>query len=231
MATSEWRELLRVLEASPQERDVDTSLLEMLMRSFGVGEGVDTMLLPRVSEPAPRSRVEDVVLAGLPSTAPAVESVGGTAASSGATSGDSTAETVMKTIGMITGVGPLVTGLVRLFGGGGGDEETPVAPLPYSLPEQISVEAGLAGDRSFVPVAYSSRGVARAADGRVESGVALTESGAQEYGRPFAPAAQIQVNVQAMDSRSFLDHSDEIARAVRDAMLRSHSLNDVVAEL
>jgi hypothetical protein len=34
-----------------------------------------------------------------------------------------------------------------------------------------------------------------------------------------------------MDSRSFADHSDEIARAVREAMLRSHSLNDVIAEI
>jgi hypothetical protein len=34
-----------------------------------------------------------------------------------------------------------------------------------------------------------------------------------------------------MDSRSFLDHSDDIARAVRDAMLRSHSLNDIVSEI
>jgi hypothetical protein len=41
----------------------------------------------------------------------------------------------------------------------------------------------------------------------------------------------IQITVQAMDSRSFLDHSDDIARAVREAMLHSHSLNDVVGEL
>jgi hypothetical protein len=34
-----------------------------------------------------------------------------------------------------------------------------------------------------------------------------------------------------MDSRSFLEHSDEIARAVREAMLNSHALNDVVSEL
>jgi hypothetical protein len=38
------------------------------------------------------------------------------------------------------------------------------------------------------------------------------------------------VQVQAMDSRSFLDHSDEIARAVREAMLNAHALNDVVNE-
>ncbi len=44
-------------------------------------------------------------------------------------------------------------------------------------------------------------------------------------------AAQITVNVQAMDSQSFLDHSNEIAQAVRAAMLNSNSINDVVNNL
>ncbi len=34
-----------------------------------------------------------------------------------------------------------------------------------------------------------------------------------------------------MDSRSFMDHSDDIARAVREALLNAHSLNDVMSEL
>jgi hypothetical protein len=42
---------------------------------------------------------------------------------------------------------------------------------------------------------------------------------------------QITVQVQAMDSRSFMDHSGEIARAVREAMLSMHPLNDVVNDL
>jgi hypothetical protein len=47
-----------------------------------------------------------------------------------------------------------------------------------------------------------------------------------------APQTQtIQVNIQAMDSQSFLDRQDDIARAVREAMLHSNSLNDVVLEL
>ncbi len=45
----------------------------------------------------------------------------------------------------------------------------------------------------------------------------------------WAPAVTVQV--QAIDSRSFLDHSDEIARAVREAILNAHSLGDVVSEL
>jgi hypothetical protein len=37
--------------------------------------------------------------------------------------------------------------------------------------------------------------------------------------------------VQAMDARSFLDRSNDIAAAVRDAMLNMNSINDVVNEL
>ena len=45
------------------------------------------------------------------------------------------------------------------------------------------------------------------------------------------PVSTVQIQVQAMDSRSFLDHSQEIARAVREAMLNMHSINDVVNDL
>jgi len=47
---------------------------------------------------------------------------------------------------------------------------------------------------------------------------------------PASAPAQITVQVQAMDSRSFLDHSADIAMAVRQAMLESNVLNDVVRE-
>jgi hypothetical protein len=34
-----------------------------------------------------------------------------------------------------------------------------------------------------------------------------------------------------MDSRSFMDHSQDIATAVREAVLNMHSLNDVISAL
>ena len=246
MAMNEWRELLRVLDAAAHEREPDASLLALLMQSFGGGEGLDTSFLPRVAVTSPspssgsveadaprRAESRDFAAEVLRSGAPPVGARGvesfvfprAVAADPTASArfeaqpdekGSSTAKTVLKTIGMATGVGPIVTGLMKLFGGGSDSEEAALPALPFSLPEQISVEAGLAQDRSFVPVAYSQRGVARSMMANQRSEPA---------------AAQISVNVQAMDSRSFLDHSDEIARAVRDAMLRSHSLNDVVAEI
>jgi hypothetical protein len=48
-------------------------------------------------------------------------------------------------------------------------------------------------------------------------------------GMSAAPA--VNVHVQAMDTQSFVNRSNDIARAVKTAMLNSHSLNDVVSEL
>ena len=50
-------------------------------------------------------------------------------------------------------------------------------------------------------------------------------------GTTAAAPAQITVNVQAMDARSFLDRSSDIAAAVRHAMLNLNSINDVVSDL
>jgi hypothetical protein len=43
-----------------------------------------------------------------------------------------------------------------------------------------------------------------------------------------ATPAQVTIQVQALDSQSFLDHSDDIAMAVRQAMLETTVLNDVI---
>jgi hypothetical protein len=44
-------------------------------------------------------------------------------------------------------------------------------------------------------------------------------------------SSAVHVHVQAMDSQSFMNRSNDIAKAVKTAMLNSHSLNDVVSEL
>jgi hypothetical protein len=41
----------------------------------------------------------------------------------------------------------------------------------------------------------------------------------------------VNVHAQTMDTPSFVNRSNDIARAVKTAMLNSHSLNDVIAEL
>jgi hypothetical protein len=107
------------------------------------------------------------------------------------------------------GLAPLFSGLFGLFGSG--SKPDTASPLPkFSLPEAVNVEAGLTGSREFAPAGYAQDGRARALP---------------------AAAQQIQIHVNAMDSRSFMDRSDDIAKAVKEAMLNSHSLNDVVADL
>jgi hypothetical protein len=107
---------------------------------------------------------------------------------------------------------PIVRGLMSLFGGGG-DDSAP-APLPkYVAPPSVSVSGGLMdGAGGPVGVDYGQNGQPRA----------MSNPGSQ---------TQVTVNIQAMDSQSFLDRSDDIARAVKRAMLESSSLNDVVSEL
>jgi hypothetical protein len=107
---------------------------------------------------------------------------------------------------------PLISGIAKLFGSG--KTESPPALVTYTRPASLQVEDGIGGDNAGGGISYDANGTPR-----------LDER------RAAAPAPQININVQAMDSRSFLDHSEEIARAVRTAMLESHMLSDVVNEL
>jgi len=121
-----------------------------------------------------------------------------------------------KTIfGSALGLSPLVTGLVRLFAGGEG--ETPPPLVSYSRPPAIYFEGAVV--RSPSPSGYR---VEREWEERPEP---VFER------EPRREGVNVNIQVQAIDSRSFLDHSEEIARAVREAMLNSHSLNDVVSDL
>jgi hypothetical protein len=137
---------------------------------------------------------------------------------------DGFAETVLKAIGggLAGGIdaskGPVsksfglfgaIAGLKRLIGSR--QEADPELPS-YVAPPAINVETGLDSAGSLQPV---SRGVGDRP--RMIAGEL-----------PPIPSVTIQVN--AMDSRSFMDHSNEIAKAVREAMLSGHSLNDVFTE-
>ena len=147
--------------------------------------------------------------------------------------GGITAEAIATTV-LESGLGmvPLIVGLLALFQGGG----TPAAPPTlekYAMPDRLYFEGADTGsdvsgadyDQMGMPRTYSA----------APSGASAQASGMAAPGGSgsptSAPAPQITVNVQAMDSQSFLDHRSEIARAVRDAMLNSNSINDVVNDL
>jgi hypothetical protein len=122
------------------------------------------------------------------------------------------ASTIESTLGLGLGLSPLISGLMGLFGGGSGSSSEQAAPVRFALPPSVNVNAGVseaAPTRAF-GVDYAAGGQARAA----------TQG-----------SAQITVQVQAMDSQSFLDHSNDIALAVRQAMLESSVLNDVIREV
>jgi hypothetical protein len=151
-------------------------------------------------------RLVDVVTTVAPS---AVSPRMGSSRSQG--SEQSTAETVLRTAAMMTGVGPLVGGLMKLFGSDGPE---PLPPLEkFRAPSRLSVEAGLTADREYASIRYGQGGLPAATSENTKT------------------APTVNVNIQALDSRSFLDRQDDIARAVREAMLHSNSLNDVVLEL
>lgn len=129
-------------------------------------------------------------------------------------SGGSTAGTVESAVSSFLGGGlsslsPLVGGILSLFGSGGG--QTLATPYPYMLPWPVQSEAGVTASApgQVMPVSYGNTGQPRVA----------------------SSSPQVTIQVNAMDSQSFLDHSDDIAMAVKQAILNSSSLNDVIAEL
>ncbi len=130
-------------------------------------------------------------------------------AGGGGVSGSSILSTLGGVLGGGLGLAPLVSGLAGLFGGGG-DSSAPAALPTYMAPLPINIDAGF------------SEG------GGGAYGVDSAQGGAPRAMTNSSAASQITVQVQAMDSASFLDHSQEIALAVRQAMLQSTVLNDVI---
>jgi hypothetical protein len=136
-------------------------------------------------------------------------------------SGSSTASTVESIASTVFGSGlgliPLVSSLVGLFGGG---SQAPPTLLKYAAPAALNLSLADTpgsnnGISSFPGVVYGQNGLPQAAP--------------QSQAPSSSPQISIQVN--AMDSQSFMDHSYEIAQAVRSAMLNMNSLNDVVSDL
>ena len=93
----------------------------------------------------------------------------------------------------------------------------PAALAPFLEPSKLAREVGNTSDilDGFPTVVRGQQGEARSV----------------EQQKTVVVQPQVTVNVNAMDSRSFLDRSEDIARAMRDAMLHMHPVNDVISEL
>jgi hypothetical protein len=135
-----------------------------------------------------------------------------TSKASGGSSVGSTVESAASSFlgGWLSSLSPLIGGLLSLFGGGG---QTLATPTPFMLPAPVQSSTGLtaSGGGQVTPVSYGETGQPRA--------------------QSAGTTTQVTIQVNAMDSQSFLDHSDDIANAVKQAILNSNSLNDVISAL
>jgi len=127
---------------------------------------------------------------------------------------------VLSTIGTLasslTGgalsLSPILSGLLHLFSGGTSNAPPPL--VKFALPPSVAFQAANVSGPQTAGVDFSQSGTPRAIGSA-----------------PPSASQQITIQVQAMDSRSFMDHSHDIARAVREAMLNMHALNDVISDL
>jgi hypothetical protein len=227
MARNKWEELLPASTAGGASR---SDLLEQLGASTGTSAGggtggsiaggvlqisssdVTEQLTSLTSQITSLTSIQQSQISALQDNTQAVTQNTTSKTSSGSSVG-STVESAASSLlggGLLSSLSPLLGGLLSLFGGSG---QVLAAPTPFMLPASVQSQAGLTASApgQVTPVSYG------------------------ETGRPRGQSAnappQVTIQVNAMDSQSFLDHSDDIAMAVKQAILNSSSLNDVISNL
>jgi hypothetical protein len=116
-------------------------------------------------------------------------------------------------LGSIGGIGSLVSGIVNLFGGGSG-MTTPPPLVDFQLPNSREQTVYVSAKGSSV-----YQGSAVQANG--------PSTGAGVYGK----AEQMQTSASSPNAQWVQEQSTQIAQAVKNALLNSSSLNDVIAEI
>lgn len=162
-----------------------------------------------------RSQMEQLTNASVQQVFSLKENTGALAQS---TAGKSIAETATNTaknaassLGFGTMLSPLVTGLMKLFGGGKKAEPLPeLTPIQRPASVYLDAATGTRASSSPVSVDYGQNGEPR---------------------RAAVPQQNVTIQIQALDSQSLMDRSGDLAHAVRQAMLESSRLNDVISEL
>ena len=132
------------------------------------------------------------------------------------------------------GLVPLITGIVGLFEG---SRAAPDLLTKYAMPDSIQFEgdtnSGTTGVDDFDQMGVP-RGNATTLDGVITGTYTpgdTTETNGALPASAAGPNAAQQTMAQPGDPQWFMDHSSDIAKAVRSAMLNLSSINDVVNEL
>ena len=179
-----------------------------------------------------------------------------TAAKSAGQTLSTVSNTASSFLGGLTAL-PLISGLFSLFGGSSAPSPAPLqkytAPATQIFDESVSSGSSGANTQTAsydrfgnprqasagnapVPdytslIALTQTNLASAQSQGSAPPISATDSANNQAGGSATNATQVTVNIQAMDSQSFLDRSQDIAQAVREAMLNMHSINDVVNDL
>jgi hypothetical protein len=143
---------------------------------------------------------------------------------------------------------PIISGIMSLFGSD--SSSTPPPLIPFTMPPALDVDAtgGQTTGGQLAGSDYGADGLSRAQtisntmssatlpttspSASQATSSANSHTTSQANSRTTSQAtSNVTVQVNAMDSRSFLDRSNDIAAAVRQAILSSHSINDVLSEL
>ena len=218
MTTGEWQ---KMVDQVTKGASADAGSLEALRSE--IGRQLERLTAPSVPQAATQGATSSggsrQLLGWSPSTplaGPAVAqgalpSLVSSVLPSASNSGKGVGGTLLSVFTSGLGLSPLISGLLSLFGGGKKEQLPPL--VKFALPAAVSLQAGITSTGATGDISYGQNGLPR-----------MIPNGAQRN-------QAITVQVQTIDAKSFMDHSEEIARAVRDAMLYSHSLNDVVTDL
>jgi hypothetical protein len=251
MPTDDLEKLL--LEAMPGGQEESKETLPGLVARLGGGTQEAAEATPEAEGNPPAQAQGTAAMAPPPLSAAATETVSEsvgiqtvTPASPGTQAAEAgpreRAQTSANTASeaLWSGVSPILAGVASLFGGGG--PATPAPPQRYDAPEPVDFEGAISSTNPNVIYGadYGANGMPRSTEqdpefGQAPAGAAAGNALSPGMGSGGQSAAgggsQITIQVQAMDTQSFLDHSDDIARAVKQAILNSNSLNDVLSEL
>jgi hypothetical protein len=107
-------------------------------------------------------------------------------------------------------ISPILKGLIGLFRGA--PEALPVNPPKYMYPfdSRSTVGAEVQADGSAIVTSYDGIGVSQ---------------------RSSQASSTVNIKVDALDARSIMDRSDDIAAAIRQAVLSNSALNDSLGEI